>query len=280
MTIGGRVLLVAAFLLGFGCCGVAGTAGAANMTLKIGGTGSAVGMAQRLLDGVANRPPGISGAILPSLGSSGGIKALAAGAIDVCFTSRPLKKAESDMGLAAKALGITALVFTVPTANPRGSIRGTEVVDIYAEKIKAWGDGTPIRYILRPPSDTDTDILMHFLPMLEAPWKRAAEQRIVPVAYTDQEAAELVETIPGGFGPNTLSLILAENRSLKALALDGVLPTIDTIRNGTYDLTKTFYLVTRNDVGAAVTAFVEFAYSAAGRDILESVGVVLVNDGR
>jgi phosphate transport system substrate-binding protein len=170
-------------------------------------------------------------------------------------------------------------VFAVPLGNPRGNIRGTEVVDIYAEKIKTWGDGTPIRFVLRPPSDTDTDLLVRFLPMLEVPLKRAAESRIVPVAYTDQEAADLVETMPGGFGPNTLSLILAEKRPLKVLALDGVSPTIDTIRNGTYDLAKVLYIVTRRDSGAAVQAFVDFALSPPGRVILEGVGIAPPRDG-
>lgn len=274
---GVRALLAAVILTG--AAGFCAPDAAADATLKIGGTGSALGSAQRLLDGLTTRNPGISGAILPSLGTSGGIKALAAGTIDIALASRPLKQAEADMGLVAKAYGTTALVFAVPLGNPRGGIRGMEVVDIYAERTKAWGDGTPIRFVLRPPSDTDTDILMHFLPMLETPWKRAAERRIVPVAYTDQEAADLVETMPGGFGPNTLSLILAEKRPLKALSLDGVSPTIENIRDGTYDLTKTFYFITRSKAEAAVDAFLDFAFSPAGRAILEEIGIAPPKDG-
>lgn len=277
---GFRALLATAVFVGILGQGAPSAAATPDPAFKIGGTGSALGSAQRLLDGLARERPEISGSILPSLGSSGGIKAVVAGAIDVALTSRPLKKAESDLGLVAKPYGTTALVFAVPLGNPRGSIRGTEVVDIYAEKTKTWGDGTPIRFVLRPPSDTDTDILMRFLPMLETPWKQAAARRIVPVAYTDQEAADLVETIPGGFGPNTLSLILAEGRSLKALALDGVAPTIDNIRNGTYDLAKTFYFVTRPEPGSSVRSFIDFAFSPAGRAILEKVGIAPPQDGK
>ncbi len=91
-----RILLVAAFLLG--ATGY-GDPAAAEPTLKIGGTGAALGGAQHLLDGLAKQRPEITGIVLPSVGTSGAIKAVAAGALDVGLTSRPLMPAERDMGL-------------------------------------------------------------------------------------------------------------------------------------------------------------------------------------
>lgn len=272
-----RILLATAFLLG--ATGF-GDPAAAEPTLRIGGTGSALGGAQHLLDGLTKRHPEITGIVLPSVGTSGAIKAVAAGALDIGLTSRTLKSGERDMGLVSRLLGTTAVVFAVRRDNPRNSIRSTEIVDIYEERITAWGDGTPIRFVLRPPSDTDTEILMRFLPRLAPSWKVAAEKRIVPVAYTDQEAADMVDTIPGAIGPNSLSLILAERRPIRVLALDGVAATVETIRDGTYDLTKTFHFVTRPEADPAVQAFLEFAASPEGRAILEGVGIVPREDGK
>lgn len=277
---GFKVLLAAVIVMGVASAGVPGVAAASEASLKIGGTGSALGGAQRLLDGLTKERPDLSGVVLPSVGTSGGIKAVAAGALDIGLSSRPLKPEERELGLVTRPYGITAVVFAVQRNNSRGNIRSTEIVDIYEEKITTWGDGTRIRFLLRPPSDGDTEILMRFLPRLEPAWKAAAERRIVPVAYTDQEAAEMIETIPGAFGPNSLSLIVAENRPIKVLALDGVSPTIDNIRNGTYDLTKTLYFVTRRDSGAAIQAFVDFTFSPAGRDILENIGVAPPKNGK
>ncbi len=121
---------------------------------------------------------------------------------------------------------------------------------------------------------------MRFLPRLAPSWKVVAEKRIVPVAYTDQEAADMVDTIPGAIGPNSLSLILAERRPIRALALDGVAATIETIRDGTYDLTKTFYFVTRPEADPAARVFLDFAASAEGRAILEGIGIVPREDGK
>lgn len=272
-----RILLAAVLL--FGATGYGGPV-AAEPALRIGGTGSALGGVQLLLDGLTKRHPEITGVVLPSVGTSGAVKAVAAGALDIGLTSRPLKVAERGLGLAVHPYGATALVFAVRRDNPRNTIRSTEIVDIYEEKITAWGDGTPIRFILRPPSDGDTEILLRFLPRLASAWQEAAEKRIVPVAYTDQEAAELIETIPGAIGPNSLSLILAERRPIRALALDGVMPTVETIRDGTYDLTKTFHFVTRPEPEPAVRAFMEFAASPEGRDILEATGVVPLREGK
>lgn len=273
-----RILLAVAFLLG--ATGYGDLAAAAEPTLKIGGTGSALGGAQLLLDDLTKRRPEVTGIVLPSVGTSGAIKAVAAGALDIGLTSRPLKAAEHEMGLVARPYGTTAVVFAVRRDNPRNTIRSTEIVDIYEGRITAWGDGTPIRFILRPPSDTDTEILMRFLPRLASSWKEAADKKIVPVAYTDQEAAEMVETIPGAIGPNSLSLIMAERRSIRPLALDGVVATVETIRDGTYDLTKTFHFVTRPAAEPAARAFMEFAASPEGRAILEGVGIVPREDGR
>jgi phosphate transport system substrate-binding protein len=272
------ILLAAVLLLGWTGQGI--SAAAAETTLKLGGTGSALGGAQRLLDGLKKRRPDLSGVVLPSIGTFGAIKAVAAGALDIGLTSRPPKAAERDLGLIARPYGTTALVFAVQRDNPRGSIRSTEIIDIYEGNIATWGDGTSIRCVLRPPHDTDTEILLRFLPRLGQAWKEATARRILPVGYTDQETAEMIETMPGAIGPSSLSLILGERRKIKALALDGVAPVVETIRNGTYDLTKTFYFITRPAAGAAAAAFLEFADSPEGRDILEATGIVPVTDGK
>ena len=67
-----------------------GPANAAE-TIKIGGTGSALGDMTRLAEAYMRANPDTKVVVLPSLGSAGGIKALRAGAIDIALTTDPLQ---------------------------------------------------------------------------------------------------------------------------------------------------------------------------------------------
>src|SRR4030042_5692958 len=67
-------------------------------TLKIGGTGAAVGTITQVAAAFQKRHPDVRFMFPPSLGSSGGIKAVIAGALDVGFGSRPPTGAEPGHG--------------------------------------------------------------------------------------------------------------------------------------------------------------------------------------
>ena len=68
-----------------------GSIGSAE-TLRIGGTGAALGPMARLGDAFQDLHPDTTIEILPSLGSGGGIKATMAGAIDIGLSSRDLNQ--------------------------------------------------------------------------------------------------------------------------------------------------------------------------------------------
>ena len=71
---------------------------------------------------------------------------------------------------------------------------------------------------------------------------------------------------------NTLAQILTEKRRLKALALDGVVPSIETIADGRYRLKKELLLVTGPKSSPAAQRFVAFVRSPAAQGILRQNG--------
>ena len=265
-----RFALLPFVLLGF----LAGPAAGQAAKLQIGGTGAALGPMRVLLDAFAASHPEVKGEVLPSLGSGGGIKALLSDAIDLAVSSRPLKDKETAAGAVAIEYGTTAVVFAVPQSNPATNLSNAEVVAIYNGQQQRWADGTPLRIVLRPKSETDTRLLETYLPEIGPLWENLSKQPGIPMAFTDQQAADAIQATPGGIGPTTLALLLGEGRPLKPLSLNGIVPDSSTIADGSYPMTKSFYFVIRDEAPAVVKDFIAFALSAEGQTLLSRTGHV------
>lgn len=249
-----------------------GVAAARADELKIGGTGTGLATMQLLAQAYAKQDAATRITVLPSLGSGGGIKAVLSGVIQVAVSSRPLKDTEVRQGAVGVPYGSTPFVLATAASNPVASLSTKELVDIYAGRIEQWSDGQRIRLVLRPVGDTDSEMIKSIsAEMREA--KTAAEQRKgMPFAVTDQDAADALEKTSGALGPTTLAQILTEKRRLKALALDGVAPSPETIANGRYGLKKELILVTGPKATPAARQFVAFVRSPTAQEILRQHG--------
>lgn len=240
-------------------------------TIRMGGTGSAMGTMQRLGEAYQKLDPSFRLQIVPNLGSTGGVKALRSGATDLAAISRPLKPDEAAAGLQAVDYGRTP--FLLVTAKPGVSgLALRDVAEIYAGRRTQWADGTPVRVVLRPASDADTAQLASFSDDIGAALALAMGREGMVVGMTDQEAVDAVERLPGGLGTASLALLLSERRRATPLALDGVEPTLSNLASGRYPHAKTMTLVVRPDASPATRGFVGFVASAAGRKLLGELG--------
>ena len=247
--------------------------------LLIAGTGSSTATMRRMGEIFSRLNPAVTIEVLPSIGSTGGIKAVREGRIAVGLSSRPLKADEQGTGIVAEPYGLTAFVFGVQASNPVTGLTLAEIEEIYAGRRRTWSDGTPIRLILRPQSDAHSTYLGSINPRL----KSASEQaHFIPgifVGLTDQEAADQIEKTPGSFGTTSASLVAAEKRKIKPLSVDGAAPLLANIAAGRdiapgqYPYVLTLYLVYRRDASSsAVKAFIDFLFSREGREHLAENG--------
>jgi phosphate transport system substrate-binding protein len=240
--------------------------------LKIGGTGTALGTMTLLANAFNQANPGLTAIVLPSVGSTGGIKAVSAGAIGLGVSGRPLTGAEQARGLVATEYGRSPVVLAVSSATGVSGITRRELIDIYAAKITHWPNGTPIRLVLRPEADINTITLKTLSPDVKDAVTAAEKRRGMLVALTDQDAAEHLEKTAGALGPTTLNEIVSGGRKLKALSLDGVAPSAATIADGSYPIFLRFFLVTGAQPLTATKQFIAFVQSNAGRRILVETG--------
>jgi phosphate transport system substrate-binding protein len=241
--------------------------------IRIGGSGGALGTMQLLADAFKKNHGLVAIVIVPSLGTGGGIKAVLAGAIDVAVAGRPLKEAERAQGLISSEYCRTPLVFATSTQVKASGITTNELVSIYSGELKTWPDGRALRVVLRPESESDTAIIQSISPAMKQVVKNAlAQAGGMHIETTDQSNAKHMETTPGAIGTITLGQIISEKRTLQPLTLNGVIPSLQTLSDGSYPYFKTFSLLSTPKTSPIALQFIDFVRSPAGQQILEKNG--------
>ncbi|MCX7175888.1 MAG: substrate-binding domain-containing protein [Proteobacteria bacterium] len=248
------------------------SAGTSAEELKIGGTGTALRTMQLLAAEFTARNLDLHIKTVPGLGSSGGIRAVVAGAINLAVTSRPMTASEHKLGAVETEYARTPFVFAVSTKSKVSAITLKDLANLYAGRQASWADGTPVRIVLRPPSDVDAEMTKSLSPELRQAIHALESRPTVQFSINDQDAADDLERVPGSIGPTSLALILSEKRALRPLALEGKAPSLSTSALETYPYHKHLYFVTGTKPTVAVEQFIAFVNSPVGRKILASNG--------
>lgn len=247
--------------------------------IKVGGTGGALGTIRLLAEAFKKDNPKHEVVVVPGLGSGGGRKALIGGALDLAVTSRPGKSVEKLDGATARLFGRAPFVFAVAAKNPVNNLSIQEIIDIYSGKRVAWPSGERLRLILRPLTDSDSEMLFGIGADMEQAVKSAHKRDGMSIAITDEESANLIESTPGAIGSSSTCLILAEKRPLKALTVKGVAATAKTIADGSYPWFKSYFIINKPDVTPAARAFADFVVSPRAQQIIAKVGYWLPEAG-
>jgi len=174
--------------------------------------------------------------------------------------------------------GREAFVFIVNQSNPLESITVDQIRDIYSGKTTAWdalgisGLGGIMAYQRPENSGSQTALqkLMGDVPLMKA-----------PEGVVAWDMGDIIETIEYRNLPNaigyTFRFFCSElvNNDVKMLSVNGVAPTVENIRNGTYPITSTLYAVTRKgDENPNTAAFLEWIQSPQGMELVEKSGYV------
>ncbi len=241
-------------------------------TLRIGGTGSALGGIQRLADTFRSQHPDIDVVVLPSLGSGGGIKALIAGKIELCVSAQPLNADEAATGLVERQYARTPSVFATRLDTAANGVTLEQMTSVYRGDTTTWPDGSRLRLVMRPAAEADTALLRNMSPEMDAAIEVAINRKNLFVAINDQDNAKALEDIPGSVGLIAVGQLRSEKRALKPLTIDGLAGTPESLRDGTYPYAKGLYLMVGPNPSPAAQAFAAFLASAEGGQILNEAG--------
>jgi phosphate transport system substrate-binding protein len=252
----------------------------AGDAIRINGSGSGLAMILPLMEAYGKDYSDVSFKMEKPLGSSGAIKALLVGAMDIAITSRPLKPEEISQGGKLRYFGKTPLAIVTEKRIPLKNISIKELEDIYSGKTRKWPNGETIRIILRPEADIDTKILRRLSRGMDEAMTKAQNRQGLMIAVTDPESNEAVSKTMGGIGASGLTGVLTGELPLNILALGGVIPSPKTLADGTYPLAKDISFVTTGKLPDAASRFLEFIYSNKGRAIAEKTGVLITADAK
>ena len=259
-----RIGILAAALFGAG-------APVAADTLRMGGVGAATKLLPHLFAAYGHDELDV----IPSLGTGGGLRALADGLLDVAVAGRPLEPQELAKGM-TQAAAIRTPYGLITSHKTPVSLKSAEIAEIYKAPKATWPDGTPIRIILRPKSDSDTAVLGGMFPNMTAAIEAARQHREVPLAATDQDNAEMAEQMPGSLAGATFTQIKVEKRRVRFVSIDGIEPSLENFERGVYPFAKTLYFVLPPTKNPAAERFLTFLHSPAGETALRAAGSILL----
>ncbi len=234
--------------------------------LCIAGSTSVQPFAEKLAEIYMQRHPGARIDVQGG-GSSAGIYAATQGAADLGASSRELLGKEKKLNEIPIAFDGIAVI--VHPSNPLTTITLGEIRQIFGGAVNNWS------FLKLPPHAID------LITREEGSGTREAFEHLVmgkgeitPAALVQDSNGSVREIVAGDpYSIGYISAGLVDDR-VKALAIDGVLPTRDNIKNHTYKLTRRFLLVSRAAPAGSCKDFVDFVLGPQGQGILEAEGLV------
>ncbi|MBP3654870.1 MAG: phosphate ABC transporter substrate-binding protein [Oscillospiraceae bacterium] len=242
--------------------GTVATDGSTSMEKVIGSLGEAF----------MNDNSGITFTYNPT-GSGSGIKAVQEGRCDIGLSSRDLKDEEKESGLEATVLAYDGIAIVVNPENTVTDLDVETIAKIYTGEITNWsevgGADAEIVLIGREAGSGTRDGFESITGTTDACKYRQELTSTGDVITT-------VAQNPAAIGYASLASV---KDTVKALSVDGVVPSEDTVKDGSYVVQRPFVLVTKEgtELTEAAQLFFDYITSDAAKEVITGAGVVPAN---
>ncbi|HBW34968.1 substrate-binding domain-containing protein [Desulfosporosinus sp. BICA1-9] len=210
---------------------------------------------------------------------------LIAGQTDIIFVAEPSKahveeiKAKGDE-FVLTPIGSEAFVFFTNSKNPVENLTIKQIQDIYSGKITRWkevgGQWNKILPYQRPENSGSQTVMqnkvMKGITMLEQTKETYAGGmgEIISQVASYKNAKNSI-----GYSFMYYSTEMIKNNQIKYLAIDGIKPTPETVRNKTYPFTVPVYAVSlKSNKKENVSRFLDWILSEEGQSLIEKTGYV------
>lgn len=214
----------------------------------------------------------------------GGYKKLAEKKIDIFFGAAPSKE-QVEYAKHCKTvfkytqIGTEAFVFFVHKDNPIDSLTVQQIKGIYSGQIRNWsevgGADEEIVAFQRNKGSGSQSMLIRF--MGETPiMNPETKSEIAGMGEIIEEVVDY-QSKSGSIGFSFRYYVegIIKNPDIKMIAIDGVAPTVENIKNGSYPIVTPVYAVTyENNFNPNVEVLINWILSDEGQYIIEQTGYV------
>ena len=242
--------------------GTVSTDGSTSMEKVIGALGEAFEEANK----------GISFTYNPT-GSGSGIEAVTAGRCDIGLSSRALKDDEKSKGLKETTLALDGIAIIVNPQNSVSNLSIDDITKIYTGEVTNWkdvgGSDGEIVLIGREASSGTRD---GFESITKTKDKCQYRQELTSTG----DVITAVSQNPNAIGYASLASV---KESVKAVSVDNVTPSEETVKDGSYVVQRPFVLVTKENEKLSDSAqkFFDYITSSDAASIISEAGAVPVN---
>ena len=205
-------------------------------------------------------------------GSGAGIEAASNGSADIGLSSRALKDEETSAGLVGTTVALDGIAVIVNPANGVENLTVEQIAQIFTGEITDWselgGEAGTISCIGREAGSGTRDGFESITGTKDA-------------CKMDQELTStgaVIEAVAGN--PNAIGYasLSALKDSVKAVTVNGVACSEETVLDGSYEIQRPFVFVTKDGVELSdqAQAFFDFATSAEANELIRAAGAVPV----
>ena len=176
-------------------------------------------------------------------------------------------------------IGTEAFVFFVHKDNPITNLTNEQIKDIYSGKITNWkdvgGKNEKIAAFQRNEGSGSQSMLKRFMgdtPIMDAPTEMVND---LMAGIIEQVADYKSKTNSIGFSFRYYVEGIIKNPDIKMISIDGIAPTSENIRNGSYPVLTPIYAVTyKENQNDNVDKLLEWILSDEGQYIINETGYV------
>lgn len=211
-------------------------------------------------------------------GTGPGIIGITERRIDIAMASREVTEEEKDryddhfqehiIGYDGVALAVSKAIYNAGIT----SLTTEQVKSIYLGETSNWRAlGGPDKeiYAIARESGSGTRVIFNDIILgnetIETPG-------VGTVALSSAEVETAISGSDKAIG--YLGLNYAKEGNIETIALDGVNPSVESIRNGSYNLARNLYFYTIGEPKPGAQAFIDFVLSAEGQEIAEENGFI------